>query len=236
MTPALQFLLASVIVAVASALQAATGMGMALLAAPSLALVDPRLVPGPVLLSVMVLSAVVAWRERAMLDIRLLAPAILGLLAGTAIATALLVLLFDWHFAGIFAALILLAVLLSLLGLPIRVSRLALLIGGTASGVLGTMTGVHGPPIALVMQHEAPGRLRGMLCAIMAIGCAIALTALTGIGAFGVSRARLGLTLLPGVAAGLALAPIAARRIDQRRARIAVLSISALSALALLFH
>jgi uncharacterized protein len=236
MTPSLQFFFETVIVAVASALQAATGMGMALLAAPLLALVDPRLVPGPALLSVMVLSGVVAWRERAALDFRMLIPAILGLLAGTAIGSAILVLLFDWHFSRIFGALILGAILLSLLGLPITASRLALLIGGTASGVLGTMAGVHGPPIALVLQHEPPGRLRGMLCAFFTIGCAIALIALAVIGAFGMTKVRLGLTLLPGVAAGLALAPIIARRIDQRRARIAVLSISALSALALLLH
>jgi uncharacterized protein len=225
-----------VIVAAASALQASTGMGMALLAAPLLALVDPTLVPGPVLGAVMVLSVVVAWRERAMLDLRMLLPAVLGLLAGTAIGAAVLALLSNWHFTRTFAALILGAVLLSLLGLPIRATRLALVIGGAASGVLGTMAGVHGPPIALVMQHEAPGRLRGMLCAFFAIGCAIALMALTGIGAFDVTKAGLSLTLLPGVAVGLALAPIVARRIDQRRARIAVLSISALSALALLFH
>jgi uncharacterized protein len=235
-TSPLQFCCESVIVAAASALQASTGMGMALLAAPLLALVDPTLVPGPVLGAVMVLSVVVAWRERAMLDLRMLLPAVLGLLAGTAIGAAVLALLSNWHFTRTFAALILGAVLLSLLGLPIRATRLALVIGGAASGVLGTMAGVHGPPIALVMQHEAPGRLRGMLCAFFAIGCAIALMALTGIGAFDVTKAGLSLTLLPGVAVGLALAPIVARRIDQRRARIAVLSISALSALALLFH
>jgi uncharacterized protein len=233
---ALQFTIESLIVAAAAALQASTGMGMALLAAPLLALVNPALVPGPVLCAVMVLSAVVAWRERITLNFRMLAPAILGLLFGTAIGTTVLALLVGWHFARIFAALILGAVLLSMLGLPIRAGRLTLLLGGTASGVLGTMAGVHGPPIALVMQHEPPGRLRATLCAIFAIGCAIALVALASIGAFGITQAGLSLKLLPGVAAGLALAPIVAGRIDRRRARTAVLAISALSALALLFH
>jgi hypothetical protein len=225
-----------VIVAAGSALQASTGMGMALLAAPLLALVDPALVPGPVLFAVMVLSAVVAWRERTTLNFRMLAPAILGLFIGTAIGTTLLALLVGWHFARVFAALILGAVLLSMLGMPIRAGRLALLIGGTASGILGTMAGVHGPPIALVLQHEPPERLRAMLCAFFAIGCAIALLALASIGAFGIVEVGLSLRLLPGVAVGLVFAPIIAGRIDRRRARIAVLVISALSALALLFH
>lgn len=48
------------IIAAASALQAATGMGMALFAAPLLALVNPALVPGPMLCSVFALSIAVA--------------------------------------------------------------------------------------------------------------------------------------------------------------------------------
>ena len=120
--------------------------------------------------------------------------------------------------------------------MTVRVGRVALLVGGTASGVLGTMAGVHGPPIALVLQHEPPERLRGMLCAFFTVGCAISLAALASIGVFGVAEFGVSLELLPGVAVGLALAPIIAGRIDRRRARIAVLAISALSALALLFH
>ena len=110
-------------------------MGMALLAAPLLALVDPALVPGPALCAVMVLSAVVAWRERGTLDIHMLAPAILGLLFGTAIGAGLLAVLVGWHLAQTFAVLILGAVLLSVLGLPIRAGKLTLLLGGVASGV-----------------------------------------------------------------------------------------------------
>jgi len=224
------------IVAAASTLQASTGMGMALFAAPLLALVDPALVPGPALCAVMVLSLVVAWRERGTLDIRMLAPAILGLLFGTAIGAGLLAILVGWHLAQMFAALILAAVLLSVLGLPIRAGKLFLLLGGVASGVLGTMAGVHGPPIAIVLQHEPPERLRAMLCTFFAIGCAIALLALAGIGVFGVAGVGRSLTLLPGVVIGLAFTPLVAGRIDRRRARIAVLAISALSALALLLR
>ena len=47
------FVLATAIVAMGSALQAATGMGMALFSVPLLALLDPALVPGPSLCAVM---------------------------------------------------------------------------------------------------------------------------------------------------------------------------------------
>jgi len=98
------------------------------------------------------------------------------------------------------------------------------------------MFGVHGPPIALVLQHEPPNRLRATLCAFFAAGCTVSLIVLAGIGAFDIAGVVLGLALMPGVAIGFALAPPLARRIDQRRARISVLVISALSALALLLR
>jgi uncharacterized protein len=136
----------------------------------------------------------------------------------------------------VFAALILAAVLLSVSGVRVPIGTPALLAGGAASGVLGTMSGVHGPPIALVLQHEPPERLRATLCAFFAMGCVSSVAALATAGAFGVAQVGLGAELLPGVVVGFAVAPLISRRIDRRRARASVLAISALSALALLLH
>src|SRR5215472_15342003 len=194
--------IAVMIVAAGSALQAATGMGMALFAAPLLALIDPAFVPGPALCAVMALSAAVAWRERAAIDRRVLFVALLGLSAGCAIGAILLAVLIGRDLGRVFAALILAAVFLSVAGLRIRISRLALLIGGAASGILGTMAGVQGPPIALVLQHEAPDRLRATLCAFFAVGGLLSLVALAAAGAFGIAEIERGLELMPGVAFG----------------------------------
>jgi len=211
-------------------------MGMALLAAPLLLLADPTLVPGPMLCATMVLSIAVGWRERTAINRELLVMALLGLLVGCAIGAFLLAVLAGVNLAQVFAVLILAIVALSVLGLRIRASRWALLIGGAASGVLGTMFGVHGPPIAIVLQHEPPERLRATLCAFFAVGCAISLVALAIVGTFGLSQLGLGLALLPGVTIGFACAPILARMLNRQRARVAVLTISALSGLALLLR
>jgi uncharacterized membrane protein YfcA len=228
--------IAIMIVAAGSALQAATGMGMALFAAPLLALIDPAFVPGPVLCAVMALSAAVAWRERAAIDRRILLVALLGFSAGCAIGAVLLAELIGGDLGRVLAALILAAVILSVAGLRIRIGRVALLIGGAASGILGTMTGVQGPPIALVLQHEAPDRLRATLCAFFASGSLVSLSALGAAGVFGIGELGLGLELMPGVALGFAIAPAFAGRIGRRQARAAVLTISTLSALALLLR
>jgi uncharacterized protein len=227
---------AIMIIAVGAALQAATGMGMALFAAPLLALIDPALVPGPALCAVMALSAAVAWRERAAIDRRILFVALLGFSAGCAIGAVLLAVLIGRDLGRVFAVLILAAVFLSVAGLRIRISKLALLVGGAASGILGTMAGVQGPPIALVLQHEAPDRLRATLCAFFASGGLLSLLALAAAGTFGIGEIGRGLELMPGVGLGLAIAPVFARRIERRQARAAVLTISTLSALALLLR
>jgi uncharacterized membrane protein YfcA len=233
---AAMFLPATIIIATGAALQAATGMGMALFAVPLLALLDPALVPGPSLCAVMTLSAAVAWRERGAIDRRIVALALLGFAGGSVLGAIVLALLTGLNLSRLFGLLILAAVGLSLAGLQIRAGRLALLIGGTAAGLLGTMSGVQGPPIALVLQHEPPDRLRATLCAFFAVGSMVSLVALAATGVFGIGQVGFGLALLPGVPVGLALAPLLARRIDRRRARLCVLAISALSALALVLR
>jgi uncharacterized protein len=227
---------ATLIIAVAAALQASTGMGMALCAAPLLALLDPAFVPGPALCAVVVLSAAVASRERAAIDRRIMATALFGLAAGCVLGAVLLRLLVGRDLGQVFAVLILAAVALSLTGLPVPSGRLALIVGGAASGVLGTMSGVHGPPIALLLQHQPPDRLRATLCAFFAVGGLISVLALIAAGLLGFAEIALALELLPGVALGFAVAPIFARHVDRRRARAAVLTISTLAALALLLR
>ena len=232
LTSLISYALITLVVVAASALQAGTGMGMALLAAPLLLLINSDLVPGPMLCSVVVLSLAVGWRERAAIDARQLALALTGLTAGSIIGALAIILLKGVHLAPIFAAVILAMVLLSLF-MDVRASRPTLLIGGAAAGIVGTMFGVHGPPIGIVLQHEPPESLRATLCAFFAVGCTISLLALAVIGAFGIRQIGLGLELLPGVAIGFAFAPIVSRMLTRRRARIAVLTISTISALAL---
>jgi uncharacterized protein len=232
----LPFVIETLIVAAAAALQAGTGMGMALLAAPLLLLVDRSLVPGPMLCATMVLSIAVVCRERSAIDHKLLGVAFLGLAIGCVIGAITLAVLTGINLAKVFGAIILLIVLLSVLGLQIRASTPSLLLGGTASGILGTMFGVHGPPIAIVLQHEPPERLRATLCAFFAVGCGMSLVLLAVIGSFGVSGIELGLVLLPGVGIGFACGPFLGRMLNRQRARIAVLTISTLSAVALLLR
>jgi uncharacterized membrane protein YfcA len=226
--------LATLIMAVGATLQAAVGIGLALFVVPLLALIDVRLIPGPMLLASIALAAMMAYRGRAAIDRHALALSLVGLCAGTAVGAWGLSLVAPERLTKLFGGLILAAVLVSLLGTGVRINRGTLLAGGGAAGIMGTMVGIHGPPIALVFQNAEPAQARAMLGAFFAVGYAISVLALAAVGLFGRQELVLGLLLLPGVGVGYAIAPWLAGFLDRRRLRIFILAISGASALVLL--
>ena len=62
--------LATLVMAIGAALQAAVGLGLALFVVPLLALIDVRLIPGPVLLASVALAVMMAYRGRAAINRR----------------------------------------------------------------------------------------------------------------------------------------------------------------------
>jgi len=234
--PLITLLTANVIMLVASALQASVGIGLALLAVPLLALIDARLVPGPMLLAGSILAFVSAYRERHAMDTQGFGVALLGLALGTVCGAIALRALRTGPLGKVFAVLILLAVVLSISGLRLRPTRSALLAGGSAAGVMGTMAGIHGPPIALVFQHAHPAQARAMLGAFFFVAYVGSVATLAAFGLFGTLQLRLAMALLPGVVTGLCVAPLLMGFVNPARLRLAILSISAASALVLLLR
>ena len=234
--PLVTIIAANVIMAIASALQASVGIGLALLAVPLLALVDPRLVPGPMLLAGSLLALASAYRERHAVDVQSFGLALLGLAIGTVCGAVVLRTLRTAPLGKVFALLVLLAVALSVSGWRVRPTGPALFAGGGAAGVMGTMVGIHGPPIALVLQHARPEHVRAMLGAFFFVAYVGSVVALTAFGLFGVLQLQWAAALLPGVVAGLCVAPLLVGFLHPARLRVAILSISAASAVLLLLR
>jgi len=82
---ATMLVVATLVMAVGAAIQAAVGLGLALFVVPLLALIDTRLVPGPMLLASIALAVMMAYRDRAAIDCRKLGLSLIGLCVGTAI-------------------------------------------------------------------------------------------------------------------------------------------------------
>ena len=207
-------------------LQGAVGFGMGILGSPILILVDPRLVPGPVLASTMVFTLMVTVRERRGIDLGGLGWALAGRIAGTLPAAALLTVLPESQLSRVFGVMVLVAVAISVSGVHIRPRPLTLLGGGVLSGLLGTVAAIGGPPIALLYQHASGARFRGTLSSLFFVGTLISIAALVPAGRFGAPELRLTLFMLPGAAFGFLVSRRLARRLDRGYTRPAVLAVA----------
>ena len=232
--PGLDVLIASLVALAGSTLQSSIGVGMGLLASPLLILIDPRFVPGPILLSTLVLTTLLTWRERHAVDLRGLRWAVAGRVAGTVGAAALLAVLPAGRMAIVFGGLVLLGVGMSVSGLRLRVRPPALVGAGALSGIMGTIAAVGGPPMALLYQDAKGPRLRATLSSFFWIGTILSLIALRMIGRFGWYEVQLTLLLLPGMLLGYVTSRWTISIIDRGHTRRAVLAVAASAGLAVI--
>jgi hypothetical protein len=224
----------SLAVAVGAAVQGSIGFGLAVLAAPVLALIEPRLVPGPVLLSGVVLGVLVTLREREAIHFGGVAGAIMGRALGTVAAAAFLAVLPRDVMSIVFGVLVLAAIAMSAVGYNVRPTPINVLIAGTASGFMGTISSIGGPPIALVYQAERGERIRATLSGFFLVGTAGSVTALAVVGRFGREETVATLLLLPGIVTGFLASSRLAPYVDRRGTRPLVLAFSTIAGVAVI--
>jgi uncharacterized membrane protein YfcA len=230
---AAEYLVALAAVILGAVAQGSVGFGFGMLAAPVLALVDEELVPGAVLLLGLTIAVAIAWSERGALDWLGIRWALVGRVLGT-LAGAYAVTRLDHDAMAIaLGSLVLLAVLISLTGWHVRPTTSTLVGAGMVSGVMGTLTSVGGPPMALVYQREQAAKLRSTLAGFFVFGASLALLALTLSGELGKRQLVDGFVLLPGLLVGLVLSRLLAPYLDRGWTRAAVLALSTATALAL---
>jgi uncharacterized protein len=227
--PLLEGALANLIIAAGAATQAAIGMGLNLFAIPLLALVDPTYVPGPVLVHGFLLSCLASLRLRDSIDLRELGLALIGLVAGTAAAAALLVWVTSDQLPRLLGVFVLVAVALSAVGYQIKPTTRTVLGASSAAGVMGIVAGAHGPPIALLYQNESPSRIRSVLLPFFVLSNPIALAALAIIGKFGWREVYVSALMLPGLVVGFLASSWLSRLVNARLIRACLLAISATS-------
>jgi uncharacterized protein len=223
-------LVASAVVAVASALHGAVGLGLNLLAVPLLVLIDPALVPGPALVAGLLLAGLMTGREFAAMD-RRLGYACLGLVPGAAVGAVLLSTVPAGRLSVLIGVLILIAVALSCLRWRPSPTPGSLLGAGAASGVLSTAAAVGGPPMALLYADAPPDRLRSTLSGFFVVAAGLSLALLAAVGHFGAAEARWSVALLPAVVVGFCVSGRLRRFVDSGRSRALVLGLSSAAAL-----
>lgn len=175
--------LACLIIVVASTIQTAVGFGLGLVAVPFLVLIDPQMIPAPIIMIAFVQLTISAWIHRADIRWSVLWLAVIGRLPGTALAVWLM------SFTGMegikifIGCAILVSVALSLFNISAAPNGRNHLIAGFFSGLSGTATSIGGPPIAMLYQQQQGDFVRANLSAYFAIGSLISLAGM-GIGGF----------------------------------------------------
>jgi uncharacterized membrane protein YfcA len=228
--------LAALAMGAGSCVQGAVGFGAALVAAPLLVLVDERFVPGPITVASLVLNVVlIATRSDVIVDHRI-RWAIGGLLPGTIAGGLVLAVLSADGLSIAFAVIVVVAVVFSVSGVRLAIEPRSLAGAGVVAGVMGTVSGIGGPPIALVYQHEPAALLRGTLPRFFVAGSIFAIAAIAAAGRLGADEVVPSIVLTASALAGFSLSGPVARHLDRRSARPVVLVLSVIAAVAVLLR
>jgi hypothetical protein len=195
-----------------------------------LALVHPEALPATLLLLGAPLNAFVAVRERRSIDRSDLTSILGGRVVGAVVGAGTLVAVPARFLSTLFGALILVAVVLSAVRPTLRPRRRLRFLAAVASGIMATGAAVGGPALALVYQDRPGAVLRSTLAVFFLLGLAVSLAALAAAGRITASQVALSVRLFPALVVGLAASRPAARLVDRRSLRPAVLAFSFLSA------
>ncbi|HSI92847.1 MAG TPA: sulfite exporter TauE/SafE family protein, partial [Jiangellaceae bacterium] len=210
-------------VLVGSAVQGSIGLGLGLIAAPVVSLLDPALIPGTVLITTALLPALTLTAEWRHVDLRGVSWALAGRFVGTIGGVWVVAVLTPQALGGLVGLIVLVAVALTVSTVRVRPTRVTLSVAGLISGVAGTATSIGGPPVALVYQHDPGPRVRSTLSAYFVVGVFVSLGALAIGGQLEQRDVVTGLTLLPFVVVGFLLARPLRRAVDGHRLRAALL-------------
>jgi uncharacterized membrane protein YfcA len=227
-------LIAGLVLMLGGLVQGIVGFGLALVAVPVLALVEPGLVPGPMLLIGTAHTVLAMMREHAHVDWRGVGWAILGRLPGTVVGVLIVDSLPQRGFFVVVGLGVLAFTVLSMISWHPRPTPRSLTTAGFVGGAFGTAMAIGGPPVALLYQHERGERIRSTLAAYFLLGALVSAAGLAAGGHLGGRELRDAAVLVPFLVAGFALSGPARRLVAGGRVRYAVLGVAAMSALVLI--
>jgi uncharacterized protein len=228
----LALIAANLIIALGAWVQGSVGFGLALIAAPLLAIIWPSTVPGPLIATTFVLIVLTFVRERHAADRRGIGWALLGRAPGSALGAVTLAAMSPRALGFTLGALTLIAVVLTASKLRIERKPVTFMVAGSVSGFMGTTAAIGGPAVALLYQHDEGPIVRASLAAYFVVGSLMSITALFWVNRFGLAELLQGACMLPGVFVGFVLSRRSGAFLDKGRTRSAVLVVAGLSGLA----
>lgn len=229
-----QWVLAIGAVFIGASAQGSFGFGLGLVAAPVLAIADPNFIPGPLLMVAMVLTILVMLREKSGVDWRGMKWAIVGRVPGSLAGTALVVLLSERLLIISFSLLVIVGVILSIAGWKVQPTSRTLFTAGAASGLMGSVTSIGGPPMGIVYQRSSGAEMRATLSGFFVFGSTLSVSLLLIAGELHLADVGRAAVLTPPMLIGYFSSRHIARRLDGGQLRPALLAFSAVMCLVVL--
>lgn len=207
------WIICALTVFVGTIVQRLSGAGYGMFAAPVMALVAPEWLPGTVILVGFIIGAGSLLKSRDAVHWRDLPPGFLGRTLGAGVAAYIATAVVGTDALGIIVGFVVLfAVAISTLGVSVPISSGSLFVAGGASGLMGTLTGVGAPPMAILYANVETRRAAATQNAFYGFGTLVAIIALMLAGILTYAQLAFALTLSPLVPLALWVSrPLAVR-------------------------
>jgi len=226
-------LVAGLIMLTGAIVQGVVGYGLNLIAGPLMALLDPALVPVPLLLVACGNAVMSATRERGHIEWRNVWWALAGRIPGNVLGVLAIALLPTRGFNLAVGLSVLVCVGLSLITWTPKLNRPSLVVAGTASGAFGTTSAIGGPPIALLYQNSKGPTVRSTLGVYFLLSSISSLVTLFVVGEVHMTHVWTALILVPFMAAGFLLSGPLRKFVEGPRLRTGILAIAGIAAVLL---
>jgi uncharacterized membrane protein YfcA len=224
-------------VALSSGIQRLSGQAFGIVAAPLIALVAPQFLPSGLLLLGITVGLTSTAVDFSALNKAEIIPGFFGRAVGAILAAMLAAKITDVNLiAGLTGGVVLVGIALSLSGLRVRIRPTSLTLAGIAAGLMGTITAVGAPPMALLYQCEPAKRARAMQNAFFFWGMCVSVLALAWQGLVTTSHLLFAATLLPAIALGLVVSMPLAHQMEKRTLRPYALALSSIAATTLILR
>ncbi len=197
----------SLIVFLGALLQSSVGIGFALIVTPCLLLLNSSYVPVPSLFLVGMLSAFNLFRFQHSLDFKKLSFILVGRLPGILVAVVIFGIFNPIGLNIFIGAVLIFSTFLSICRWQIQPHFWNLFSGGFCGGIMGTITGMGGPAVAIVLQNCPKNIFLSTISFYFILGNIISLTALAIAGIANTTHLILSILWIPSAILGFFLAP-----------------------------
>lgn len=222
-------------VMVGTILQRVSGAGFGMTVAPIMAMMAPAWIPGTIILLGLVVGLGAMFGSRDAIVLTDLPPGMIGRTAGALVAAYFAkVLVGSPALPVVVACVVLFAVGLNLVGLRLPITRITLMGAGLTAGLMGTLTGIGAPPMAILYSGIEPRRSAASQNAFFGFGMLVSIFALAVTGLMRAPQIAFAASLMPLVPLSLALSRPLARRFERGSIRPWALGLATLSAVVLL--